>query len=188
LLERLLIQCRRAGIRRVIVNVKPEDRQRCQAGLGSFGADPSVTLMDASAPNASGIDAAAPCVALRGNLVFAQSNLRRALADYQPFEGGSRVISSDRERGGSIEVGGAGTLLHANGSGSATAARAGRVASGYLPYALNGRPEDRTEAELRLAKAVRTESKGTDAFMARMVDRRLSWRLSYRLARTRRIM
>jgi phosphatidylglycerophosphate synthase len=185
LLERLLIQCRRAGIRRVIVNVKPEDRQRCQAGLGSFGADPSVTLMDASAPNASGIDAAAPCVALRGNLVFAQSNLRRALADYQPFEGGSRVISSDRERGGSIEVGGAGTLLHANGSGSATAARAGRVASGYLPYALNGRPEDRTEAELRLAKAVRTESKGTDAFMARMVDRRLSWRLSYRLARTR---
>jgi phosphatidylglycerophosphate synthase len=54
-----------------------------------------------------------------------------------------------------------------------------------LPYALNGRPEDREEAEVRLAQAVRHESVRTDALMARMVDRRLSWRLSLRLARTR---
>ena len=41
------------------------------------------------------------------------------------------------------------------------------------------------EAELRLAKAIRRESVSTDTLMARMLDRRLSWRLSYRLARTR---
>jgi phosphatidylglycerophosphate synthase len=54
-----------------------------------------------------------------------------------------------------------------------------------LPFALNGRPEDRVQAEIRLARAVRYESTSTDALMARMVDRRLSWRLSLRLARTR---
>jgi phosphatidylglycerophosphate synthase len=53
-----------------------------------------------------------------------------------------------------------------------------------LPFALNGRPEDRQDAEVRLARAIRYESAGTDALMARMVDRRLSWRLSLRLART----
>ncbi len=58
-------------------------------------------------------------------------------------------------------------------------------AAGYLPFALNGRPEDRQEAELRLAKSVRVESLETDAALARLLDRRLSWRLSYRLARTR---
>jgi phosphatidylglycerophosphate synthase len=58
---------------------------------------------------------------------------------------------------------------------------AGRV----LPFALNGRPLDREEAEVRLARSVRHESVNTDALMARMVDRRFSWRISLRLARTR---
>jgi phosphatidylglycerophosphate synthase len=183
LLERLLIQCRRAGIRRMIVNVKPEDRWRCEAGLGSFESDPSVTLIEGGGAGLDGIDGSTPCVVLRGSLVFAQSHLRRALGDSQPFDGnGSRVMSADLERGGSIELGTIEALLKRSGG---EAPRASRIASGYLPYALNGRPEDRIEAELRLAKAVRGESAGTDAFMARMVDRRLSWRLSYRLARTR---
>jgi phosphatidylglycerophosphate synthase len=54
-----------------------------------------------------------------------------------------------------------------------------------LPFALNGRPEDRREAEIRLARSVRMESVETDAVMARVLDRRLSWRISLRLARTR---
>src|ERR1700751_4255822 len=56
---------------------------------------------------------------------------------------------------------------------------------GSFPFALNGRPQDREEAEVQLARALRAESASTDALMARMVDRRLSWRLSLRLARTR---
>ena len=36
---------------------------------------------------------------------------------------------------------------------------------GYLPLALNGRPEDREEAELRLAKPVRNESLWTHAVL-----------------------
>ena len=173
LLERLLIQCRRAGIRRMIVNVKSENRRRCEAAAGSFRGDPTVTFVEGDDElSEAGFDLSDPCVALRGNLV----------CDYRSF-GGGRVVSSDLERGGSIEVGTLAALL--NGSRAAAGSKTAQVPSGYLPYALNGRPEDRTEAELRLAKAVRSESVSTDAFMARMVDRRLSWRLSYRLARTR---
>ncbi|MGH7879835.1 MAG: CDP-alcohol phosphatidyltransferase family protein, partial [Candidatus Binataceae bacterium] len=59
------------------------------------------------------------------------------------------------------------------------------MAAGVLPFALNGRPEDRTEAEVRLARSVRNESLATDAPLARWVDRRASWRVSLPLARHR---
>jgi phosphatidylglycerophosphate synthase len=186
LLERLLIQCRRAGIERILVRVRASDRDRCQAALGKYSADPAVTLVDADAPVSADLDRAEPCVAIRGNLVLAQSQLRRALAEYGSFQGnGSRVVSADPEHGGSLAVGRLGELLREGPPDGHQPMAEGRVPSGYLPYALNGRPEDRTEAELRLAKSVRKESTSTDTFMARTVDRRLSWRLSYRLARTR---
>jgi phosphatidylglycerophosphate synthase len=57
--------------------------------------------------------------------------------------------------------------------------------TGILPYALNGRPDDREEAELRLARSVRDESLTTDSFLARALDRRFSWQISLRLARAR---
>jgi len=186
LLERLLIQCRRAGIQRILVRVKSGDRDKCQSALGRYTTDPAVTLVDADDGLSAGLDRAEPCVAIRGNLVLAQSQLRRAITGYGSLHGnGSRVVSSDPEHGGSLEVGTLGELLRGDLLNGHHPLAGGRLPSGYLPYALNGRPEDRTEAELRLAKAVRNESASTDAFMARMVDRRLSWRLSYRLARTR---
>jgi len=184
-LERLLLQCRRAGIQRVLVRVETASRENCREALGSFVADPMVTIVDADSASAVGFDQAAVCVALRGNLVLAQSQLRRAITDYGLFHGkGGRIVSTDPEHGGSIEIGALGELLRSGIGNSSKVINGGRIPSGYLPYALNGRPEDRTEAELRLAKSVRAESTSTDAFMARMVDRRLSWRLSCRLART----
>jgi phosphatidylglycerophosphate synthase len=186
LLERLLIQCRRAGIQRILVRVKASDREHCQAALGRYSADPAVTLLDADAGLTAGLDKAEPCVAIRGNLVLAQSQLQRVITQYGSFQGnGGRVLSADPERGGSLEVARLGELLREGPPDGDQPLTGGRLPSGYLPYALNGRPEDRTEAELRLAKSIRKESRSTDAFMARTVDRRLSWRLSYRLARTR---
>jgi hypothetical protein len=49
---------------------------------------------------------------------------------------------------------------------------------------VNGRPEDPAHAEYLLARSVRDETKEKDAPLARWVDRRLSWRLSYWLAHT----
>ncbi len=54
----------------------------------------------------------------------------------------------------------------------------------YLPFALNGRVEDRDEAEERLARSLKDETAHTDAPLARYIDRNLSWRISKRLART----
>jgi phosphatidylglycerophosphate synthase len=185
LLERLVLQCSRAGVRRFIVEASPSERETVRLALGSFGASPEVTIVDSiGAPGKwrDGVDALAPCLALRGNLVMAQSQLRRALAQYAQNPGSElHVTSADADRGGSIEVGPLGRLISGNGNGGGTTVQP----SGYLPFALNGRPEDREEAELRLAKSVRVESVETDAMLARLLDRRLSWRLSYRLARTR---
>jgi phosphatidylglycerophosphate synthase len=68
--------------------------------------------------------------------------------------------------------------------GMAGASAGGTLPPFYLPFALDGRPDDCREAEHRLARTLRDESAGTDAMLARLVDRRISWRISCRLART----
>jgi phosphatidylglycerophosphate synthase len=180
-----MLQCSRAGVRRFVVETGRQDHDDIRAALGSFGASPQVTIVDSiDAPGRwrEAIDPSSPCLVLRGNLVMAQSQLRRAIADYARNPGREvRITSVDNDRGGSIEVGPIGASLNADGPDAGAAFQP----PGYLPFALNGRPEDREEAELRLAKSVRIESLETDALLARLLDRRLSWRLSYRLARTR---
>ncbi len=185
-----MLQCSRVGISRFVIEASPSNRDRIRAALGSFGSSPQVTIVDSiDGPGGwrDGMDASTPCLTLRGNLVMAQSQLRRALADYAQNPGQElQVVSVDNDRGGSIEVGPLGAALNGkkpDGIGHGAGTTIGP--SGYLPFALNGRPEDRQEAELRLAKSVRIESLQTDAVLARLIDRRLSWRLSYRLARTK---
>ncbi|HXR26075.1 MAG TPA: CDP-alcohol phosphatidyltransferase family protein [Candidatus Binataceae bacterium] len=219
LLERLMIQCSRAGVSRFIIEATPAEHETIRTALGSFGASPQVTIVDSLGAVDSwrdGINPWTPCLALRGNLVMAQSQLRRALSAYAMNPGRDLCFASaDDDRGGTIQVGPLSHLMNGGitqgrlGSGGVTdgdlgstgggveagirlmngdlAAGSGAMipSVGYLPFALNGRPEDREEAELRLAKSVRIESLETDAVLARLVDRRLSWRLSYRLARTR---
>ena len=184
LLERLMLLCSRAGVHRFIIEANPAERESIRTALGSFGASPQVTIVDSIDGTGNwrdGVDPSTPCIAFRGNLVLAQSQLRRALSDYALNPGHElRVVSTDADRGGSIEVGPLGAIMNGGGNGAGATIRP----AGYLPFALNGRPEDREEAELRLAKSVRAESAETDAIMARLFDRRLSWRLSYRLART----
>jgi len=181
-----MLLCSRAGVRRFIVEANPSAGEDIRAALGSFGANPQVTVVDSIGAGGQWrdeLDPSAPCVAFRGNLVMAQSHLRRTLKDYAENPTRElRVVSADADRGGTIEVGPLQAILNGNGNAAGAIVQA---AKGYLPFALNGRPEDCQEAELRLAKSVRVESLETDAVLARLVDRRLSWRLSYRLARTR---
>ena len=181
-----MLLCSRAGVRRFIIEADPAAGADIRAALGSFGENRAVTVVDSMGAGGAWrdeLDPATPCVAFRGNLVMAQSQLRRALADFAENPTRElRVVSADPDRGGTIEVGPLHAILSGNGNAASAIVRA---ASGYLPFALNGRPEDSREAELRLAKSVRAESLETDAVLARLVDRRLSWRLSYRLARTR---
>ncbi len=178
-----MLNCERVGIRRFFIQAPPEDRERVLRHAGRFGRIPGVTIVgsfDEVLGPPGRLDASEPCVRLDGNLVVSTWHLSRILG---PGAGGAGAVvatpSADYERGGSILTGPAGDLVHVNGaSGSAG------CPAPCLPFALNGRPEDRAEAEERLARSLKEETADKDAPLARYVDRHVSWRISGRLART----
>jgi phosphatidylglycerophosphate synthase len=187
LLERLMINCERAGIRRFIVAAPRERYPDVARAMGRFKNSDTVSMVESFGEilnhrngNGLGIDLSAPCVSFSGNLVFAKSHLKQILEahDSDP-RSVHREVSTDNDQGGEIAAGPIAEILQRNGHSSTLSPRGASL----LPFALNGRPEDREEAELRLAKAVREESAHKDAPMARWVDRRVSWRISYWLAK-----
>ncbi|HEY2525304.1 MAG TPA: CDP-alcohol phosphatidyltransferase family protein [Candidatus Binataceae bacterium] len=181
LLERLMLICQRAGVKRFFIESGAAGEDELRASLGSFSGHPEVTFVGSFAQVLEKMPADAPCIVLRGNLVLAASQLRELL-DRQAARPDEAVSleSTDATRAGSVAAGPLARLLE--GPPGATIAQLG--AAGQLPFALDGRPTDVQEAERRLACELRRESAGTDALMARWVDRRLSWRISLRLART----
>ena len=182
LLERVILACERAGVRRFFIQAPASRRSEVERSLGSFRSRSDVTLVDRFEPSLDGIDPESPCISFAGNLVFSKSQLRQVLdnADQNP-DRVFRFSSSDADHGGEIAVGPIRRLLEQGGLRNEPLRRS----TGELPFALNGRPEDRDEAELRLARSLRYETASTDALLARLLDRRVSWRISLRLARTR---
>ena len=183
LLERLILMCERAGMKRFFIE-RPQGRgEQLRDALGSFRTSPNIELVDSLnqvLEQPFGMAREQPCLALSGNMVFARSQLNQMLA--MQAEQPSRVIRVP-------SAGGDGTAVFATGplgdllSEIATRTRNG-TSSGYLPYVLDGRPEDGREAELRLARSVRLETTDSDGLLARLFDRKISWRISYRLAYT----
>ncbi len=193
LLERLMINCERAGVKRFVIAAPSGAHPELSRGMGRFRDRDSVSIVESFADVMSrnnghppAIDPSAPCVAFSGNLVFAKSHLARILnAHAANPESVHRAESTDRDRGGEIVTGPIGQILDAGGMKTGNISRTlAPSSSKLLPFALNGRPEDREEAELRLAQAVREESAHKDAPLARWIDRRISWRISYFLAQT----
>jgi phosphatidylglycerophosphate synthase len=186
LLERLMINCERAGIKRFVVAASRERYPDVARAMGRFKNSDTVSMVESFGEilnhrNAQelGIDPSAACVSFSGNLVFAKSQLARILdAHVADPKSVHRAVSTDHDCGGEIATGPIGEILKRGGIATTVA---GPSAS-LLPFALNGRPEDREEAELRLAKSIREESAHKDAPMARWVDRKISWRISYWLA------
>jgi phosphatidylglycerophosphate synthase len=183
LLERLLVSCERAGVKRVYVQTSETDRDRLTAIMGRFASDRRVSIVDSFDDllrGPFGLDPSEPCVRLSGNLVFATSHLNRIIER----DGGRsgpvmNTVSADYERGGSIATGPLAELIRADQNRASVMNTAT-----YLPFALNGRVEDRVEAEERLARSLKDETAHTDAPLARYIDRNLSWRISRRLAQT----
>jgi phosphatidylglycerophosphate synthase len=182
LLERVILACERAGVRRFFIQAPAGRRSEVECSLGSFRSRSDVTLVDRFELSLDGIDPESPCIAFAGNLVFSKLQLKRVLDNAaQSPNRVFRFLSSDADHGGEIAVGPMRRLLEQSGLRNEPLRRS----TGELPFALNGCPEDRDEAELRLARSLRHETAGTDALLARLLDRRLSWRISLRLARTR---
>jgi phosphatidylglycerophosphate synthase len=191
LLERLMINCERAGIKRFVVAAPRERYPAVARAMGRFKDSDTVTMvesfaeiLDHRAAHQLGIDTSAACVSFSGNLVFARSHLASILdAHASDPRSIHRAVSTDRDRGGEIVTGPIGAILKSGGISTTVPAPPANL----LPFALNGRPEDREEAELRLAKSIREESAHKDAPMARWIDRRISWRISYWLATHTRV-
>jgi phosphatidylglycerophosphate synthase len=180
LLERLMLVCARAGVKRFFIQAPDGERADVRASMGAFRDSPSVTFVASLAQALGDVPAGALCVALRGSLVLSPPVLAGLIA--RPAACPGEVVelrSTDDGHGGAMAVGPLGRLLEGR-AGSATLG----PPTGQLPFALTASPEDAPEAELRLARALRGESAEKDAPMARWIDRRLSWRISYRLART----
>ena len=175
-----MLMCQRVGVKRFFIKPGDLDANGVRSSMGSFRDHPEVNFVGSFVQVLEQLPADAPCIALRGNLVLAASQLR-ALLENQAARPGEVVTveSTDSARGGSLAAGPLGSLVEGS-----DAAFSQLKPSGQLPFALDGRPTDIQEAERRLARELRRESAHTDALMARWVDRRLSWRISLRLART----
>lgn len=183
LLERVILACERAGVRRFYIQTPPSRNSEVAASLGHFKDHPEIRIVDRFDTSlARELPPDTPCISFAGNLVFSRMELKRVLANAQKNpEQVLRFSSSDADCGGEIAVGPLRSLLEEGGLGKQPIYRP----VGELPFALNGRPEDRDEAEVRLARSLRHETADKDAAMARLVDRKISWRISLRLARTR---
>jgi phosphatidylglycerophosphate synthase len=175
--------CQRAGLKRFVIEADPEHRPGMVASLGGFLNDPRVCFIDSldqlggSASSPSPVD---QCLAFRGSLVFGRSQLRQLLdaAAAAPSQL-VRLSIWGEDRSAEMSAGPLGQILEAMRKGASDA-----PPHGDLPFALDGRAQDPQEAEIRLARSLRYETANSDGVLARMLDRKLSWRLSYRLART----
>jgi len=185
LLERMIRVCERAGVANFFLKCPTQEQTRYSAALGRFAGDPRVHFVgsfDEVKNHLNGSPHSGQGVALKGNIVFSLSQLRDLLT--QQANRAAEVIklpSANGDPAASVSVGPLSDLLGAD--GRQTGASVFSRLDG-LPFALNGHPEDCQTAELAIASTLRHDTARTDGLMARIFDRKLSWRLSYRLANT----
>jgi phosphatidylglycerophosphate synthase len=178
LLERLLLICQRVGVRRFLILAPDAVRAKLGATLDSFGNSVDIDSIGSVEELIGRVTPDTPCVWMQGNLVTTAAQLRDAIAR-QASNPGNVAVMETTNGGATTAIGPLAKL----GNGDGVAAL--RIAPGQrLPFSLKERAEDVREAEMRLARDLRHESADRDAPMARWLDRRLSWRISYRLAHT----
>jgi phosphatidylglycerophosphate synthase len=184
LLERMIRVCERAGVSRFFVRCPSRERHGFEQALGRFSHDHRIRLVDSfeEIKNEAGDwRDTSQCVALNGNIVFSLSQLHDLMAWHASNGEIVRLASANGDSTASISVGKLGDFVGANDK-SAVASVVSDILG--MPYALDGHPADRDAAERVIARTLRHDTARTDGFMARVFDRKLSWRLSYRLAYT----
>ena len=73
LLERLMLMCQRAGVKRFFIKGGDPHDSGLRASLGSFRDHPEINFVGSFVQVLEQLPADAPCIALRGNLVLAAS-------------------------------------------------------------------------------------------------------------------
>jgi len=175
-----MLICQRFGVRRFYLQAAETERSELRSSLSLFRGSFDTGFIQNPSELIGLVPDSTLCVVLCGNLVLSPGNLGGVIMRQAAYPG--RVVelkSTDTDRSGSIAVGPVARLVKRNGTAALNVEPGER-----LPFALSERPEDLSEAELRLARELRFESALKDGPMARWLDRRLSWRISCRLART----
>jgi len=184
LLERTMLICQRAGIKRFVLEVPRQMRDEVIGSFSRFNHDRNITVVESLSTFFAGSarsESRMPGLLITGNLVFSGLHVAAAARMFSTKGVLSRTVSADPERSGQLAVGTIADLLSCTSDLPASESPGdGRS----LPFAVNGRPGDPAHAEYLLARSIRDETREKDAPLARWVDRRLSWRLSYWLART----
>jgi phosphatidylglycerophosphate synthase len=178
LLQRLVLIGQRAGVKRFFIEAPESQQASLSASLGDLPDSIEFSFVKSRRELIGSIAPDSSCVMISGNLVITAAQLQELIARHARHPQAILALeSADSEHGGGLRIGPVSRLL--NGDTAVYAQRGKR-----LPFALNHRREDLDEAELRLAQQLRYDSAEKDAPLARWLDRRLSWRISYRLART----
>jgi phosphatidylglycerophosphate synthase len=185
LLERILIQSERAGLERFFVVCSQDQRGSLATALGRFSNDPRLRIVDSVALlllEPLNLDASTPFLLISGDVVVARTQLDRLLqySAVHPTD----TARLEVEGGGDQSVLMVGPLRNLiKRAGSSKQLQLGL--NGTLPLALKSDPDAVERAEIAMARVLRFETTETDGLMAQTVDRKMSWRASYRLARTR---
>jgi phosphatidylglycerophosphate synthase len=183
LLERNLELCARAGISRFFVLCNGARREDVEHAMRDFRNRADVVVLDSTDRAGSmrfGLADSTPCVALDGNVIFTGAQLNTAIQNY--LSDPSRVVwlaSTGGDFGAAIAIGPMTDLLSPSAAPNQPASL-----GGLLPFALDGRPDDPSEAERRIGITLRHETAWKDGFLAHHLDRRVSWRIALMLART----
>ena len=183
LLERLLLQFQRIGLQSFVIESSDYDRKTIRRSLGILCNQPGIKIVESfddllSDPDCP--DQSSGYILIPANLVLSKSSAAAILQGNPPLS----ALSSGNHNlaNGELAVGTLGDLLDKRAVSPAPVSRAVRL---IRPIFMDDTQTGAAKAELELARSVHEDTIAKDAMLARLVDRKLSWRLSYRLARTR---
>ncbi|HLH76458.1 MAG TPA: CDP-alcohol phosphatidyltransferase family protein [Candidatus Binataceae bacterium] len=179
-LERVLILCERAGCNRFVIVLNDLPRPAVSSALGAYRGDSRVSMVPNPRDAFADLDGHRSGLLISGDLVFFPSHLRALETQAATAPDQLAGIASANSPATSFIA--AGTLERLK---EALEASRSFTSAGLLPFTLEHDAIDRVEAQRRLAIGVRTQSAARDSFLARALDRKLSWQLSLPLAGTR---
>jgi phosphatidylglycerophosphate synthase len=179
LLERMILLCEHSGCNHFTIVMDGLPRQTISSALGAYRFDSRVILVPSRRDAFANRDGHDHGLLISGDLVFFPSHLRMIEnQSAHSIDGLAGIANANQPAAGFIA---AAPLEHLKEAFEAS--RSFKPAD-LLPFALENADDDRAEAERRLAVSVRTQSAARDSLLARAIDRKLSWRLSFPLART----
>jgi phosphatidylglycerophosphate synthase len=180
LLERTILQCKRAGISRFLLVVAPGNRTALAAMLARVGDRAQIDFFDSLRQALAVLPASTPTILIRARVVVSAASIARAIRIAREFPDKTLTVEiPGAGTGPAIAIGRLDRLIVSD-----LAATIRVPASNGVPFLLDDGNDAAARAELHLACTLRHETYYKDAPLARWIDRKLSWRMSYRIAHT----